>query len=158
MSVKGRIEYYYIVLGGLSLLVIEVKYILGNAQERLNAIAQVIAECDGTQPSVILSVRLHVSLTACDYANDRRHFPPATVYSVLCDGTTFEFYSFDGKTKIFSRGIFPIPKPPAQALAVANYYAESAGFHIQSTTYLRDYVLRSPIGLQDWNSNIYDTL
>jgi hypothetical protein len=35
------------VFGGLSVLVIEVKYILGTAEERLNVIAQVIAECDG---------------------------------------------------------------------------------------------------------------
>jgi hypothetical protein len=47
MTTKGRIEYHFLVFGGLSVLVIEVKYVLGVAEERLNAIAHVIAECDG---------------------------------------------------------------------------------------------------------------
>jgi hypothetical protein len=44
---KGRIEYNYRSFRRLSMLVIEVKLVLGTATERLNAIAQVIAECDG---------------------------------------------------------------------------------------------------------------
>jgi hypothetical protein len=47
MTTKGRIEYHFSVFGRLSVLVIEVKYVLGVAAERLNAIAQVIAECHG---------------------------------------------------------------------------------------------------------------
>ena len=34
--------------GGFGILVIEVKYKPGNAYEQLNAMAQVIGECDGT--------------------------------------------------------------------------------------------------------------
>lgn len=49
MATKGRIEYRYVVLGGPSLLIIEVEYTLGSARERLDAIAQVIAGCRGTQ-------------------------------------------------------------------------------------------------------------
>ena len=49
MTTKGRIEYHFLMFGGISILVIEVKYILGVAEERLDAIAQVIAECDGMQ-------------------------------------------------------------------------------------------------------------
>ena len=56
MTTKGRIEYQFLVFGGLSILVTEVKFVLGTAEERLNAIAQVIAECDG----IYLS-RLHES-------------------------------------------------------------------------------------------------
>ena len=55
IATKRLIEYHYVVLGELSLLVIAVKYILGKAQERLDAIAQVIAECDGMQTSVASS-------------------------------------------------------------------------------------------------------
>jgi hypothetical protein len=47
MTKRGRIEYHFLVFGGLSVLVIEVKFILGTPDERLDAIAQVIAECDG---------------------------------------------------------------------------------------------------------------
>jgi hypothetical protein len=47
MTTKGRIEYHFSVFGGLAILVIEVKFTLGTADERLDAIAQVIAECDG---------------------------------------------------------------------------------------------------------------
>ena len=46
----GRIQYRFIVFGGLSILVIEVKYELEDAKERLDAIAQVIAELDGIYP------------------------------------------------------------------------------------------------------------
>jgi hypothetical protein len=127
MATRGRIEYHYVVLGGLSLLIIEVKYTIGNAQERFNAIAQVIAECDGMQTSTLLSAQVHIPFIACDYANDCRNFPATIVYGVLCDGSTFEFFSFNGKTipPTFSRGIFRTSTPPAQLLAIANYYGTS---------------------------------
>jgi hypothetical protein len=47
ISTRGRIKHHFLVFGKLALLVIEVKYWLGSSDERLNAIAQVIAECDG---------------------------------------------------------------------------------------------------------------
>jgi len=118
MTTSGRVEYHFLVFGGLSLLVIEVKYVLGSDEERLDAIAQVVAECD-----------------ACDYANDRFQFPPALVYGVLCDGSTFEFFSFDGKTKkpTFSRGVFSDPpSQPIRALAVADFQTASQVTFIMS--------------------------
>jgi hypothetical protein len=57
MTTRGRIEYHFLVFGGLSILVIEVKYILGNAEERLNAIAQFIDECDGMHEACTISSR-----------------------------------------------------------------------------------------------------
>jgi len=130
MTTRGRIEYHYVVLGGISLLVIEVKYTMGNAQERLNAIAQVIAELDGMQTLPLLSARIYISFIACDYANDHRNFPPTTVYGVLCDGTIFEFFSFNGETNppTVSRGVFPTPTLPVPLLSIANYYASRANF------------------------------
>jgi len=47
MTTKGRVEYHFVVFGVLSLLVIEVKFELGTGEERADAMAQVIAECDG---------------------------------------------------------------------------------------------------------------
>jgi hypothetical protein len=47
ISTKGRIEYYFRAFGSISILVVEVKLKVGSATERLDAIAQVIAECDG---------------------------------------------------------------------------------------------------------------
>ena len=47
MTRGQQIEYHFLVFGGLSIPVIEVKFFLGTADERLDAIAQVIAECDG---------------------------------------------------------------------------------------------------------------
>jgi hypothetical protein len=47
LTTKGRIEYHFRVFRGLSVLVIEVKLSLGTSEERRNAVAQVIAECDG---------------------------------------------------------------------------------------------------------------
>ena len=57
----GRIEYYFLVFGGLSILVIEVKYKLRNADERMDAIAQVIAECNGMHYAFPISLfRTHM--------------------------------------------------------------------------------------------------
>jgi len=48
MTTKSRIEYHLsFVLGGLCILFIEVKIVIGTAAERRNVIAQVIAESDG---------------------------------------------------------------------------------------------------------------
>jgi hypothetical protein len=58
--------YNFFVFSGLSILVLEVKYDLGNAEERLNSIAQVIAESDGKQPGfhrvVSSCLRTHISM------------------------------------------------------------------------------------------------
>ena len=49
-----------------------------------------------------------IYILACDYANDRNDFPSAPIYGILCDGKTFEFFSFDGSTTppTFSRGVY----------------------------------------------------
>jgi hypothetical protein len=44
MKTKGRVEHHFLVFGKLSFLII---LVLGTGEERLNAIGQVIAECDG---------------------------------------------------------------------------------------------------------------
>ena len=44
MTTRGRSEYHFLVF---AVLVIEVKFFLGTADEHLDAIAQVIAEYDG---------------------------------------------------------------------------------------------------------------
>ena len=45
---RGRVEYFFKAFGATAILCIEMKLRIGNDAERLNAIAQVIAECDGT--------------------------------------------------------------------------------------------------------------
>ena len=47
ISTKGRIVYYFRAFGSISVLVVEFKPRKGGSKERLDAIAQVIAECDG---------------------------------------------------------------------------------------------------------------
>jgi hypothetical protein len=47
ISTKGRIEYFFRAFGSVTVLIIEVKLKFGKDKERLDAIAQVIAECDG---------------------------------------------------------------------------------------------------------------
>ncbi|KAL0632801.1 hypothetical protein Q9L58_008317 [Maublancomyces gigas] len=89
MSTRGRIEYQFKVCGALTILFIEVKLQIGSGDERLNAIAQLIAEAD-----------------ACDLLNENNGFR-STIYAVLCDGSSFEYFSFDGSTRppVFSRGV-----------------------------------------------------
>ena len=55
-SDKRTDEYQFLVFGRVSILVIEVKYKLGNANEWLDAIAQVIAECDGMHFAFAISL------------------------------------------------------------------------------------------------------
>ena len=47
IATKGRIEYLFKTYGGITVIFIEVKLDIGNLTERLNCLAQVIAECDG---------------------------------------------------------------------------------------------------------------
>jgi len=81
ITTKGRVEYYFKAFGSLALVFVEFKREIGSPEDRLNAIAQVIAECD-----------------AGDRNNEKQGFRVA-VHGILCDGTTFEFFRFDGTTK-----------------------------------------------------------
>ena len=47
ITTKGRIEYQFQTYGGVTVVFIEVKLETGGFAERLNCVAQVIAECDG---------------------------------------------------------------------------------------------------------------
>ncbi|KAF8219873.1 hypothetical protein L208DRAFT_1337115 [Tricholoma matsutake] len=95
---RGRVEYFFKSFGAIAFLVIEVTLNIGSGQERLDAIAQVIAECN-----------------ACHWNNTRRglHVP---VYGILCDGTLFQFFLFDGNIQpySFSHGILHEDTPAVQ--------------------------------------------
>jgi hypothetical protein len=47
VTTRGKIEYYFKAFGSIAALFIEVKLEIGSGKERMDAIAQVIAECDG---------------------------------------------------------------------------------------------------------------
>jgi hypothetical protein len=47
IGTRGRIEYFFKTFGAVAVLCIEIKLVVGNDEERLKVIAQVIAECDG---------------------------------------------------------------------------------------------------------------
>jgi hypothetical protein len=47
VTTRGKIEYYFKAFGSVAVLFIEVKLKIGSRKERLDAIAQTIAECDG---------------------------------------------------------------------------------------------------------------
>lgn len=91
IATRGRIEYYLKTFKNLSIVFVEMKLKIRSAKERSNAIAQVIAECD-----------------ACDW-NNAKLGVSTPVYGVLYDGSTFQFFTFDGSTgKIpyrFSTGV-----------------------------------------------------
>jgi hypothetical protein len=55
MTRKGRIVYQFKMHGGVAIVFIEVKRDTGTiSSERLDFIAQVIAECDGTAQAILL--------------------------------------------------------------------------------------------------------
>jgi hypothetical protein len=47
ITTKGRVEHYFQTMGSIAVFFLEIKYRIGSGKERLDAIAQVIAECDG---------------------------------------------------------------------------------------------------------------
>lgn len=47
MTTKGKVAYYFRAIHSVAILFVEFKYTTGGASERLDAIAQVIAECGG---------------------------------------------------------------------------------------------------------------
>ena len=47
ITTEGRIEYQFLTYGGITIVFIEVKLEIGGLTERLNCVAQVIAECNG---------------------------------------------------------------------------------------------------------------
>lgn len=95
VTTRGKIEYYFKAFGSISALFIEVKLKIGSRKERMDAIAQVIAECD-----------------ACCWNNARQGLR-VPVFGILCDGNVFQFFLFDGCTRPFSfiRGTLPGDSP-----------------------------------------------
>ena len=53
LTEKGRVEYYFRAFGSISLLFVEFNLKTGTPKERLDAIGQVIAECDGRAPFLV---------------------------------------------------------------------------------------------------------
>ena len=47
LTTRGKIEYQFTAFGSIAAVFIEVKLGIGGAKQRLDAVAQVIAECDG---------------------------------------------------------------------------------------------------------------
>jgi len=55
ITTKGRIKYQFLTYGGVTIVFIEVKLEIGGSTERLNCVAQVIAECDGMAQNALNS-------------------------------------------------------------------------------------------------------
>ncbi|KAG2347899.1 hypothetical protein BDR05DRAFT_944885 [Suillus weaverae] len=95
---QGRIEYYFNIFGAVATVFIEIKKRIGDTGiTRLDAIAQVIAECD-----------------ACDWVNAQSDFC-VPIHAILCDGELFEFYQFTrngSRPHTFSRGTYCSERPP----------------------------------------------
>ncbi|KAF8632531.1 hypothetical protein AX17_004817 [Amanita inopinata Kibby_2008] len=92
ISMNGRIEYYLRAFGSVSILVMELKLRGGGDAERLDAIAQVAAECN-----------------TCNYNNAMGGFS-VPVFGILWGGFRFHFFKFDGVPKVphsFLRGALP---------------------------------------------------
>jgi len=87
----SRIKCFFKAFGAIAILCIEMKLKVGNVKERLDAIGQVITECNG-----------------CNLNNSKRAFS-LPILCILSDGPTFEFFKFEkaGLVSSFFRGCFP---------------------------------------------------
>ena len=124
-TTRGQIEYCFKAFGAVVILCIETKMKMGDDQERLNVIAQVIAECLGQLAlSHLILLSSEPSLLAvCNFNNAQENFH-IPIYGILCDGVAFEFFSFDGSTKPFTflRGCFPEdPRPLRRGLQLSDF-------------------------------------
>jgi hypothetical protein len=89
----------------------------------LDAVAQIIAECDGGSFCPLPDVVIHsFESTACDWNNATQGYE-VPIVGILCDGTSFEFFSFDGsKSPKFARGCLPgDPKKFRRGLRLADF-------------------------------------
>ncbi|RVD83442.1 uncharacterized protein DFL_007828 [Arthrobotrys flagrans] len=84
---KNRLRNYFKRFGGCTILVLDLRLNLGIGKDRLNCIAQLIAELD-----------------ACNLSNEGQGFS-VPILGILCDGSLFECFSYDGYSKSVSRGI-----------------------------------------------------
>ncbi|KAI0249647.1 hypothetical protein BJV78DRAFT_1155718 [Lactifluus subvellereus] len=123
ITTKGRIKFHFKTFGALTVVFVEVKLKIGSVEERMNAIAQVIAECD-----------------ACDW-NNMRFDVSIPIYGILCDGSSFQFFTFDASTKpykfstqeVVSVSLRLICETVFNLLLVA-YIASLKVFHDRSTS------------------------
>ncbi|KAH9041726.1 hypothetical protein EDB85DRAFT_2139823 [Lactarius pseudohatsudake] len=88
-TTRDRVNCHFKTLGAITLVFMEVKPKNGGVEECLNAIAQMIAECD-----------------ACDW-NNMQVDVGMPIYGILCNGNSFQFFAFDSSTKPykFSAGV-----------------------------------------------------
>ncbi|TDL16564.1 hypothetical protein BD410DRAFT_901961 [Rickenella mellea] len=90
-SAEGIIEYRFKTFGAIAVLLVDVNRRVTSDTQRLDAIAQVIAECG-----------------ACHWTNVgyKIHVP---IHAIICDTIGFSFFKFDGDTSpyTFSGGHYP---------------------------------------------------
>ncbi|EPS43101.1 hypothetical protein H072_2928 [Dactylellina haptotyla CBS 200.50] len=86
-SKKHGLRNYFKCFGGCTILVVDIRLNLGIGKDRLTAIAQLIAE-----------------LETCNLNNEKQGFS-VPIIGILCDGSSFEFFSYDGYSLTFSRGL-----------------------------------------------------
>ncbi|KAF8313497.1 uncharacterized protein EI90DRAFT_2949824 [Cantharellus anzutake] len=89
IATQGCIEYYFKAFGAVAVLFVEIKLRVLNDEERLKAIAQVIAEGDG-----------------CDASNLAQNFS-LPIHCIFFDGWAFEFFKYErAPNRTFLRGCF----------------------------------------------------
>jgi len=96
----GRIEYFFKTFGVVAILCVELKLKIGNDDERLAAIAQVIAECDGKLDALWESYPFcwrPIEFAGCHLNNAKNGFS-LPIYCLLCDGLSFESFKFERNT------------------------------------------------------------
>ena len=108
ITTRGKIEYHFKTFGVITVVFVEIKLKIGSDEERMNVIVQVWrSDIPLTQNSPLIPQHT-VKPTACDW-NNTRFDVSIPIYGILCDGSGFQFFTFDGSTKPykFSMGVIP---------------------------------------------------
>jgi hypothetical protein len=123
IATKSQVEYFFKIFGAVAILCIESTLKIGNDAERLDVIAQVIAECDGEPDTYYVIFCCRPQSSGCDL-NNAKHGFSLPIYCILCNGLSFEFFKFEGTTPnpSFFRGCFPgDPKHLQRGLHVPDF-------------------------------------
>jgi hypothetical protein len=121
IGTQGYIKYFFRAFGAVAVLCIERRLRVGNDDERLKIIAQVIAECDGKPRASLAYVFCSwPECTGCNLQKSTRGLP---VHCIFTDGLTYEFFKFErNPNPSFRRGCFPgDPDHLQRGLKVPNY-------------------------------------
>jgi len=108
IATKSQVEYFFKIFGAVAILCIESNPKIGNDAERLDVIAQVIAECDGEPDTYYVVFCCRPQSSGCDLNNAKHGFLYLfTAFSATVYPSNSSSLKEPHQTHLFSVDVFP---------------------------------------------------